>query len=379
MEKARLLFIDNLRILLITLVIMLHLSVTYGGEGSWYYKEGQPDDISFVLLTWHNGTVQAFSMGFLFMISGYFTAASYDRKGPWRFLKDRLLRLGIPLLCYDFVIGPLLAYPLIRVGARESPGSYFDYLARYYSRFHIGTGPLWFVESLLIFAAFYVLWRLLIKRMAGPGKSDTKFPSCMTIAVFALVLGIVSFTVRIWLPIGWSFEPLNLQFPFFPQYICLFTIGVVAYRRNWLMRIDDAVGKFWLSIGIIFIVVLFPAMFVAGGAFEGDVSSFAGDFHWQCLAYSVWEQFIGVAMVIGLSVLFRKRLNRQGKLVKKMSASSYTAYIVHAPVLVLLALAIRNITLYPLLKFALAGLIAVPLCFALGNFIRQLPLARRIL
>jgi hypothetical protein len=46
---------------------------------------------------------------------------------------------------------------------------------------------------------------------------------------------------------------------------------------------------------------------------------------------------------------------------------------------VLVALAIRNITLYPLLKFALAVFIAVPLCFALGNFIRQLPLARRIL
>ncbi|MHC4630323.1 MAG: acyltransferase family protein [Planctomycetota bacterium] len=379
MEKARLLFIDNLRILLITLVIMLHLSITYGGVGDWYYKEGQPDDISFVLLIWHNCTIQAFSLGSLFMISGYFTAASYDRKGPRRFLKDRLLRLGIPLLCYDFVIGPLLAYPLIQVGAQESPGSYYEFLARYYSGFHIGTGPLWFVEALLIFAAFYVLWRLLIKRTAGAGQSDTKFPSCMTIAVLALVLGIVSFTVRIWLPIGWSFEPLNLQFPFFPQYICLFTIGVVAYRRNWLMRIDDAVGKFWLSIGIIFIVVLFPAMFVAGGAFEGDVSSFAGGFHWQCLAYSVWEQFIGVAMVIGLSVLFRERLNRQGKLARIMSASSYTAYIVHAPVLVLLALAIRSITLYPLLKFALAGLIAVPLCFALGNFIRQLPLARRIL
>jgi fucose 4-O-acetylase-like acetyltransferase len=379
MGKARLLFIDNLRILLITLVIMLHLSITYGGAGSWYYKDGRPDDISFVLLTWHNGTVQAFSMGFLFMISGYFTAVSYDRKGPWRFLKDRLLRLGIPMLCYDFVISPLLTYPLIQVGAQESSGSYYELLARYYSGFHIGTGPLWFVETLLIFAAFYVLWRLLVKCTAGPGQRDTTIPSCMTIAIFALILGIVSFTVRIWLPIGWNFEPLNLQFPFFPQYICLFTIGIVAYRRNWLMRIDDVAGKFWLSIGIIFAVVLFPVMFVAGGAFEGDVSSFAGGLHWQCLAYSVWEQFIGVAMVIGLSVLFREKLNHQGKLAKIMSASSYTAYIVHAPVLVLLALAIRSITLYPLLKFALAVLIAVPLCFALGNFIRQLPLARRIL
>ena len=109
MEKPRLYFIDNLRILLITLVIMQHLSITYGGPGSWYYKEVQADQITGIVLSWHNATNQAFFMGFLFMIAGYFTAGSYDRKGPRRFLKDRLLRLGIPILCYDFIIGPLVA------------------------------------------------------------------------------------------------------------------------------------------------------------------------------------------------------------------------------------------------------------------------------
>jgi len=47
--------------------------------------------------------------------------------------------------------------------------------------------------------------------------------------------------------------------------------------------------------------------------------------------------------------------------------------------IVLLTLAIRNIILYSLLKFDLAGPIAILLCLALGNFIRQLPLAKRIL
>jgi len=51
MEKPRLFFIDNLRILLITLVMMIHLSITYGGEGSWYYKDGQADTLSSILLT----------------------------------------------------------------------------------------------------------------------------------------------------------------------------------------------------------------------------------------------------------------------------------------------------------------------------------------
>jgi hypothetical protein len=38
-EKERLFFIDNLRILLIVLVIPVHLAITYGAPvGDWYYK-----------------------------------------------------------------------------------------------------------------------------------------------------------------------------------------------------------------------------------------------------------------------------------------------------------------------------------------------------
>lgn len=379
MEKPRLFFIDNLRILLITLVMMIHLSITYGGEGGWYYRDGQADTLSSILLTWHNAVVQAFSMGLFFMIAGYFTPGSYDRKGPRQFLKDRLLRLGIPMLCYDFIIGPLMAYPLIKVGAEESGGSYLDFLIRYYSTFHIGTGPLWFVEALLIFAICYALWRVFIKAPSGAVQDETGLPGNLKIAVFILALAGVTFIVRIWLPVGWRFRPLNLQFPFFPQYICMFIIGIVAYRRNWLTRIPDAMGRLWLCTAVVMIVIVAPVLLTLGGAIKGNIAPFLGGLHWQCFGYTLWEQLTGVALIIGLPALFRKRLNRQGRPARAMAGSVYTAYIIHAPVVVLLTIAIRNISLYPLLKFAFAVLTAVPLCFALANVIRKLPLARRIL
>ena len=379
MEKTRLSFIDNLRILLITVVVMVHLSITYGGAGSWYYKEGQADQLSFVVLSWHNAVVQAFSMGLFFLLAGYFTPGSYDRKGRGPFLKDRLLRLGIPMLCYDFVIGPLVAYPLIKVGAWQQSGSYLDYLAGYYSRFHIGTGPLWFVEALLIFAIGYALWRAFVRTTAPAAQRDGKLPAGWTILLLGVALGAVSFLVRIWLPIGWTFGPLNLQFPFFPQYICLFIVGIMAYRRNWLTRIPDAMGRFWLCAAVVLVLIVFPALFVAGGAIGGDIAAFTGGLHWQCFAYAVWEQVAGVAIVIGLLALFAKRLNHQGKLAQAASTSAYTAYIIHGPIIILVTLAIRNVTLYPLLKFALAVVLSVPLCFALANVIRKLPLARKIL
>jgi glucan biosynthesis protein C len=385
MERPRLFFIDNLRIILITLIIMIHLSITYGGEGSWYYKEGQADTLSSTLLTWHNCTIQAFSMGLFFMIAGCFTPSSYDRKGPRQFLKDRLLRLGIPILCYDFITGPLMAYPLMKVGALEQPGtlqvngSYTKFLSTYYSRLHVGTGPLWFVEALLIFAGFYVLWRLFAKTPACSVEDGGKVPSNLTIAFFALALGIVTFVVRIWLPVGWSFEPLNFQFPFFPQYICMFIIGIIAYRHDWLTRIPDAMGKLSLCLAVVMIVIAFPALFVLGGAIKGNTAPFLGGLHWQCFSYALWEQFTGIALMIALLALFHKRLNRQGDIPRAMASSAYTAYIIHAPVVVLVAIVIRNFGLYPLLKFALAVMISVPLCFGLGNIIRKLPLARRIL
>ncbi len=397
MEKMRLSFIDNLRILLIVLVAMVHLSISYGGAGSWYYKEGQADQLSSIILSWHNGVVQAFSMGLFFMLAGYFTPGPYERKGPRLFIKDRLLRLGVPMLCYDFVIGPLVAYPLIKAGAWQRSGSYLDYLARYYSRFHIGTGPLWFAEALLIFAIGYALWRCVAgaglrapvrdtlqccpgqPHGVAPTGTDGNLPGGWTIAAFAVALGAVSFIVRIWLPIGWSFGPLNLQFPFFPQYICLFIVGIMAYRRNWLVRIPDAAGKFWLCAAVVLVLIVFPALFVAGGATGGDFAAFVGGLHWQCLAYALWEQVTGVAIIIGLLALFAKRFNHQGKVAQAASASAYTAYIIHGPVIILVALAIRNITLYPLLKFVLAVVISAPLCFALANVIRKLPAARRIL
>ncbi len=379
--RVRLYFVDNLRILLITLVVLHHLAITYGHTGGWYYYEGQPDELTTILFTIFTAVNQAFFMGFFFMISGYFTPGSYDRKGTGPFLKDRLLRLGIPLLFYIIIIEPLLLY-VLAINTRGFEGSLWQFLARlfesqYLENFSLGTGPLWFVEALLIFAVIYALWRRLLKpQVPVPPQRGGKVPGNMAIAIFALALGVITFIVRIWLPIGWNFDLLNLQLPFFPQYIALFILGLIAYRYNWFLGISEATGKLWLKITIALIALL-PVMFIVGGA--EDPTPFMGGLHWQALVLALWEQLLCMGMIITLLVWFRKRFNHQGSLAKTMSASAYTVYIIHAPVAVLVALALQDISLYPLIKYPLVALIVVPLCFLLGNYIRKLPLARNIL
>lgn len=84
------------------LVILHHLMITYAGTGGWYYKEDRQDAAVDALGGWFCSVDQAYFMGLLLLISAYFVPGSYDRKGSARFLKDRLIRLGIPLVVFSW-------------------------------------------------------------------------------------------------------------------------------------------------------------------------------------------------------------------------------------------------------------------------------------
>jgi len=373
MTKERLYFIDNIRILLTVLIILHHLAITYGAPGTWYYQEGQPGMISILFYAIFTGINQAFIMGFFFMISGYFTPSSYDRKGAWPFFKARLMRLGIPLLFYVIVIDPLIVYTRAAV-IQGFTGTFYKFLGNYFGNYEgLGIGPLWFVETLLIFTGIYVLWRLNTKHVS----QDYQIPKNFQIVLFALLLGIVTFVVRIWFPMGWNFVPLGLQFPFFPQYIGMFIIGMLVYRGSWFVHMPTKSGKLWLWIAVV--TVLFLPVLIFLGAPGGDPARLRGGLYWQAFVFALWEQFLCVALVIALSILFRERRNSQGRLGKAMSTSAYAAYIFHAPIIVLLAFALRGIQLDLILKFVVIAPLAVFLCFFISNYIRKLPFVRKIL
>src|SRR5260370_41631088 len=111
--SQRELYIDRLRSVMTVLVVLHHTAITYGAPGGWYYNELRPSgSVSSLLLTLFVATNQAYFMGFFFLLAGYFTPASLERKGYARFLGDRFLRLGLPLFAFIFVLNPLTA-PLL--------------------------------------------------------------------------------------------------------------------------------------------------------------------------------------------------------------------------------------------------------------------------
>lgn len=379
MEKQRLLYVDNIRILLITLVIGIHLSITYGGGGSWYYKEVEQADLfSGLVLTLHNCVGQAFSMGLFFFVSGYFTAGSYERKGARRFIVERLIRLGIPLLIFDWILNPLAILPTVLIQSSSYLRTTMKVAENYYSSFHLGSGPLWFVETVLIFSAMYMVWRKVRGPVTISESADRGKVSHGQLLALAGILSAVSYLVRTWRPVGWCFEPMNLQLPFFPQYIAAFFLGTAAYRRGWMHGLDDDMGRVWLRVAM-GLVVLMAGMFITLGALKMDPENFRGGWTWQSAVYSTWEQFSGVALTVGLLVWFRRKFNRQNSLARAASDASYGAYVIHAPVIILIAVLLRGLSLYPLAKFVLLMAICVPVCFTLAHGLRQVPGVRKVL
>ncbi len=374
---VRLLFVDNIRVFLTILVILHHTLIIYAGSGSFLYVEGRQDTITRVVGGWFCAVDQAYFMSLFLLISAYFIPGSYDRKGAGRFVKDRLIRLGIPLIIYSWIISPL-TWVVITGVTQGQIRAWWTYLPGV-SDAVIGAGPLWFVEVLLIFTLTYALWRKFFRPDAPvlPVDTNSRFPGNAVIVVFALLTGAGAFLVRLVFPVDWNFSLLNLQLPHFVLYIALFIVGLIAYRRNWLLGLPDSKGKLWLGISTALILLFVPFALI-GGALESDLP-FKGGLTWQAMAYAQWEAFLCLGLCLGLIYLFRRYLNRQGRLAKFLSPNAYTAYIIHAPIITFTALALRNVDLYPLLKFGLVALIGVSLSFIVGNLIRKLLHADRVL
>jgi glucan biosynthesis protein C len=106
---VRLPWVDHLRTFVIVLVVNLHACVSYSHVGDWYFmSEREPTLAAKVPFIVWEGHLQSFFMGLLFLISGYFAYVSLARRGPWRFMRERLLRLGLPALFYMLVIHPFI-------------------------------------------------------------------------------------------------------------------------------------------------------------------------------------------------------------------------------------------------------------------------------
>jgi peptidoglycan/LPS O-acetylase OafA/YrhL len=350
--------------------VLHHLAVIYAANTGFYYLEPAYSQVlALVLLVMFQLLNQAYFMGFLFLLSGYFTPSSFERKGLRLFLKDRLIRLGVPLLVFMFVLSPLTIYIGVpHIQGNTTPLTWQDYPQL------IGPGPLWFIEMLLVFDFSYAAWRLTNRNRSPSPKNDFALPSKRMMIVYVLTVVLATYLIRILVPLG----TYVLSFPtlaYLPQYVSFFAIGIIAYRQNWLRTVPDRWGKLGFGVALAVTGTLFPiALALSGGGV-----TFLGGGSWQSAIYALWDSSFSVGMVLGLTTLFRRRFDYPSKVWRFLSQHSYTVFVIHIPIIVSLAVLMQGIHIYSLLKFGLAAVIGIPLCFGIAYLVRKIPLADKVL
>jgi len=374
-QTGKIVYIDNLKVLLTVLVVLHHTFITYGAPGGWYYAEKTTHTAALIPMTLFVATNQLFFMGFFFFISAYFTESSYHKKGAARFIIDRLKRLGIPLIFYSFILSPVLSYLVYRFAL----GHHITY-PQFLGGFHpwIDFGVLWFVAALLVFSLLYV-GIMLIFKSKSLSSSSAKMPSVLTVVLFALTLALGSYLVRSVFPVGWVLKPVGFQLGHFVQYIALFALGIVASRGQWLNLVGYKMGKGFAWMVALMIGVVFPLLYYIKILTNSPIESFNGDGHWQSLMYACWEQFTGIFIIMALLGIARQKWNVQSSFMKKMSRAAFAVYVFHPLVLISLSMLFRPLNADPAIKLLFVAPLAVIGSFALGNLLVKIPGVKAII
>jgi fucose 4-O-acetylase-like acetyltransferase len=378
MRDARLLFVDNLRWVIIILVVSMHAADTYSPLGNWYYVDRTRLTVPELLVfaAWQM-YLQSFFMGLLFFIAGYFVPSSLRRKGPGRFLRDRGFRLGLPALFYMLLLGPVTEY-FVAHSWRATHSSFAREWWRHIAdlEFLSESGPLWFCVALLIFSVVYTLWRVV-----SPGRKKgqrSRPPGTTALIGFALVMAVLTFAVRLFQPSGTSF--LNMQLGDFPQYILLFAAGVLASREGWLLKLPFIPGIRWLALTLTIGFISWLTILFAGGALHGNVSAYSGGWYWQSAAINLWQAFTCVGLCFGLLVIFREKFDAQSRLTRLLSENAFSVYVFHPPVVIAGARMLQGFVWNPILKFAILTCVSVVGTYVLSEAVlRRVPVLRAIL
>lgn len=229
--------LDALRAVMTMLVVLHHTAITYGAMGGWFYKEILPNgSLQSKLLIFFCTFNQSFFMGLFFLLAGYFTPGALQRKGVSGYLRDRFIRLGLPLLFFGFVLGPITI-----AWAQTANGKPFlETLAFLLRHGEFERGPLWFCQALLIFAcAATVVFKLgALRAVPAPGDRHLLWA--------AIATGAAAFLLRLVWPVGTTWW--GLQLGYFAGYLTLFWGGYAAASTRWLERLDPAQVHRWRRV-----------------------------------------------------------------------------------------------------------------------------------
>merc|ERR1711920_140966 len=248
---------------------------------------------------------QSWFMCMLFFVGGIFVPSSLERKGLAEFVRDKLKRLGWPLVVSFFVVYPLSwgFWGTVLCGG----GGMLSYMI-------FSSGVTWFLATLLIFSISYSI--LPFPQVSIP------MPSSVQVISACAALGAVQ---------GWIFycnftlfsvgpAPLGAL----PFDVAFFAAGCVAKRSGWLDDIQSMAPRdYWLARLAALITVVGTGV-VGTTIGPGELLSLRLG---PQLLFSVWMGVMTGGISVSVLHLFAVHCNSPSRLQNMAGQSQYAVYI----------------------------------------------------
>ncbi len=323
MGRRRLHYVDWLRVLAVLLLFPFHTSRVFNYGEDFYIKSA---DLS-MAVNYVLGFIGQWHMPLLFLLAGSSAYFSLGRRSPGTFARERLLRLGVPLVFGILVIMPPQTY----IGARFNSGytqSFWYYLTSldflrwniqdggdYYGGF--GVGHLWFILFLLVISL--VVLPLLAW---GRGRGEARVQG------WARSLG---------KPAWWLLPPLVLWFAeglpdLFGKAILLY---LVFFVLGFIVIADDAFAEQVERFR--FAALLSGIVLCAGYVAAWQLRDSLPDPSLQLFAVNYLGMLGSWTMILGLLGCGRRYLDRPSTTLSYLAEGSYPVYILHQTAIVVIA------------------------------------------
>lgn len=357
-------WVDTLRVVLISGVIVVHTATAYVTDFAGYYYDDErvTNDVVSIGLALPALMGGVFGLGPLFVVAGWFSVRSLERRGPAGFVGGRLLRLGVPLVVFVLVVNPLADW--LGDVWKEDRLTLAATLAD--TEFSI----MWFVVALLVCSLGYAALRS-VRPLPGPRPR----PGRRALVVGGAVITVVSLAV-------WQVTTLldthllNARVSAWTQGAVLFALGVMAAEAGWDGRLPRSVERLLGRITLVGVGLTVAVVSWTGARDELDLA--LGGLNWASVSFAILYGVVSIAFTLWCLTWLRRRWPTHGPLMTKAGRGSYATYLLHPVVLVSVMLAFRAVPVGSQLKFVVVSVVAVPVCFAVGYAVTRIPGVGRV-
>jgi ABC-type multidrug transport system ATPase subunit/peptidoglycan/LPS O-acetylase OafA/YrhL len=371
-ESERLHALDAVRAFALLAGVVLHAAMSYlPGFTIWPLL----DRSTSVPLALTFYVIHIFRMTAFFVIAGFFGRLLLQRHGVREFVRNRCVRIVVPLVVAWIVVFPAVVATLAFSrgdGPPPAPPAGLERPALAFPLFH-----LWFLYLLTLLYAVVLAVRQGIVERIDPGQRframlDRGVMVAMTSSMMPIALAApitaALLTLPLWPQFGGIPTPDQSLIPnraAFVGFSIAFTFGWLLHRQQSLLGLLQRRWAVHLTAAVAFTVVCVSMIGPSPAAITSPepLSGTSEMFYAGCYALAAW---CWTFALIGVGLRF---FARESTTWRYIADSSYWIYLAHLPLIFLIQLLVKDVAWHWAVKFPIVLSTALVLLFASYHFL----------